>query len=79
MVSVVGCPLSGHINKYNTLISCQFQKYNLNLHSFLGWLYDITRSYAVSFISIGVLITLGGALLFIIPCLKRFKGKKGAV
>lgn len=40
-----------------------------------GWLFDVTGSYAVSFISTGMVLTLGGAILFLIPCIRRKKTK----
>ena len=40
-----------------------------------GWLYDITKSYDVSYISTGVALVLAGAILFIIPCIRHGKHK----
>ena len=38
-----------------------------------GWIYDITRTYDLSFYLSGIFIALSGVFLFILPSVKRYR------
>jgi len=38
-----------------------------------GWLYDISHSYAYSFIMMGICIIVSGVMLYPIPCIQRWR------
>ena len=41
-----------------------------------GKIYDMTKSYVLSFMFTGVTIAVSGAMCFFIPCLKGYKGQE---
>lgn len=65
VANLIGPPLGG--NKHAITM------FNSNILIFLGWLYDITGTYNLSFYLAGLFIAMSGALLVILPATKRYR------